>query len=93
MIGKVRKAIERRLSWRDVLSYLAIAGQRAWSQWLGTCALRVKAFLFGVELGPGVTACGPVILGRWPGSRIRLGAGCSLISSSRRCTADRKSVV
>ena len=87
MIGKLRKAIERRLSWRDVLSYLAIASQRAWSQWRGTCALRVKAFLFGVELGSGVLACGPVILARWPGSRIRLGAGCSLISSSRRCTA------
>ena len=70
MIGKLRKAIERRLSWRDVLSYLAIASQRAWSQWRGTCALRVKAFLFGVELGSGVLACGPVILGRWPGSTL-----------------------
>lgn len=28
-----------------------------------------------------------MILGRWPGSHIRLGAGCSLISSSRRATA------
>lgn len=87
MIAKLRKAVERRLSLRDALAYLAIAVQRGWSRMRGTSALRVKSFLFGVELGPGVSACGPVILGRWPGSRIRLGAGCGLISSSRRCTA------
>ena len=87
MIGKLRKAIERRLSVQDVLSYSAITLQRHWSKDWGTLALRLKALLFGVEVGPGVTACGSVILGRWPGSHIRLGAGCSLISSSRRATA------
>ena len=87
MIGKLRKAIERRLSAQDILSYAAITLQRHWSKDWGTLALRLKALLFGVEVGPGVTACGSVILGRWPGSHIRLGAGCSLISSSRRATA------
>lgn len=87
MIGKLRKAIEHRLSLRDILSYAAITLQRHWSKDWGTLALRLKAALFGVEVGHGVTACGPVILGRWPGSRIRIGAGCGLISSSRRATA------
>ena len=84
MIGKLRKAIERKLSVQDILSYAAITLQRRWSKDWGTLALRLKARLFGIEVGPGVTACGSVILGRWPGSHIRLGAGCSLISSSRR---------
>ena len=87
MIGKLRKAIERKLSVQDILSYAAITLQRRWSKDWGTLALRLKARLFGIEVGPGVTACGSVILGRWPGSHIRLGAGCSLISSSRRATA------
>ena len=87
MIGKLRKAIERKLLVRDILSYAAITLQRHWSKDWGTLALRIKARLFGVEVGSGVTACGSVILGRWPGSHIRLGAGCSLISSSRRATA------
>ena len=87
MIGKLRKAIERKLSAQDILSYAAITLQRRWSKDWGTLALRLKARLFGIEVGPGVTACGSVILGRWPGSHIRLGAGCSLISSSRRATA------
>ncbi len=87
MIGKLRKAIERKLSVRDILSYAAITLQRHWSKDWGTLALRIKARLFGVEVGSGVTACGSVILGRWPAAHIRLGAGCSLISSSRRATA------
>lgn len=85
MIEKLRKA--RGLSVQDLLSYAAITVQRHWSKLRGTLALRGKALLFGIELAPGVTACGPVILGRWPGSRIRLDAGCSLVSSSRRGTA------
>lgn len=85
MIDKLRKA--RGLSVQDLLSYAAITAQRHWSKLRGTLALRGKSLLFGIELASGVTACGPVILGRWPGSRIRLGAGCSLVSSSRRATA------
>lgn len=87
MIAKIRKALSRGLSVRDVFAYAAIAVQRQWSCFWGTLALRTKAVLFGVEIGRGVTACGSVIVGRWPQSRICLGAGCSLISSSRRCTA------
>ena len=74
-------------TWHDLVSYAAIVAQRRAVTLWGTAALRAKAALFGVELGAGVTAAGSVILGRWPGSVIRLGAACSLISSSRRCTA------
>ena len=51
MIGKLRKAIERRLSVQDVLSYSAITLQRHWSKDWGTLALRLKALLFGVRSG------------------------------------------
>lgn len=68
-------------------AYAAIQAQRLWSEFAGTAALRLKALLFGVELGKNVRACGPVIVGRWPGSRIVIGEGCCLVSSSRRATA------
>ncbi|MEG1610251.1 MAG: acyltransferase [Bilophila sp.] len=87
MFQKVRKAIERRVTLQDVLAYAAISAQRWWSQGWGTAFLRLKGTLFGVSIGRGVTACGTVTLGRWPGSHITIGAGSSLISSSRRCTA------
>lgn len=72
---------------RDILCYTVINSQRYWSLALGTLALRLKAKLFAIELGEGVSACGPVILGRWCGSRISIGSRVSLISSSRRATA------
>ena len=87
MLEKLHKAIERRIGWQDVIAYFAIILQRQWSYLRSTLVLHCKAFLFGVQLGRGTSACGPVILGRWPGSRIELGPECSLISSSRRCTA------
>lgn len=84
---KLRKALRQGVTWQDLLSYGAIVGQRLWSQARGTFALRCKALFFGLELGKDVTACGPVIVGRWPGSRIRIGDGASLVSSARRATA------
>lgn len=72
---------------QDILSWVAIQGQRSFSCLWGTAALKLKAVLWGIEVGNGVKACGPVILGRWPGSRISIGQGCSLVSSSRRSTA------
>lgn len=71
----------------DILAWGAITLQRAWCGFTGILRLRLKAALFGIAVGPGVTCAGPVILGRWPGSTIRLGAGVSLISSARRATA------
>lgn len=68
-------------------AYSAIQLQRHWSAVLGTASLRLKSLLFGIELGQHVRAYGPVIIGRWPGSRICIGDGCSLVSSSRRATA------
>ena len=82
-----RKALERGVSPSDCFSYAAITGQRLWSGFWGIRRLRLKALLFGVEVDPDVACSGPVILGRWPGSRIRIGKGSSLISGSRRCTA------
>lgn len=87
MQDKLRKALEQGLTLQDCLSWAAVSGQRVWSGFWGIRRLRAKALLFGVEVGPGVTCSGPVILGRWPGSRIRIGAACSLVSGSRRCTA------
>lgn len=87
MLQKIRKAVQQQVSWQDILAYAAISVQRCWSLASGTLALRCKAALFGVSLGKKATACGPVIVGRWPGSKISIGAEASLISSSRRATA------
>lgn len=87
LIDQIRKALSRNLSAQDYLSYSAIESQRRFSACLGTLSLRLKSLLWGIELGRHVTACGPVILGRWPGSRIVIGDNCSFISSSRRATA------
>lgn len=84
---KIEKARDLGFTLQDVLSWAAIQVQRQFSASWGTIALRLKAYLWGIELGKGVKACGPVILGRWPGSQIRIGEGCSLVSSSRRSTA------
>ena len=65
-LEKIREALRRGITWQDAFAYGAIVAQRHWSQVRGTLALRCKAALFGVKLGEGVTACGPVIIGRWP---------------------------
>lgn len=54
---------------------------------VGAISLRLKAALFGIELGKNVSAYGPVGLIRWPGGRIRIGDNVAIISSSRRSTA------
>ena len=72
---------------RDLLCLLVIRGQAWWSGLWGTLALRCKAALFGIACGHGVRAAGPVILARWPKSRITIGAGASLVSCPRRATA------
>ena len=82
-----RKACARGLSLGNISSYLAIRGQALWAGLWGLLRLRCKAVLFGVPVGPDVTCAGPVILGRWPGSVIRIGAKVSLVSTSRRATA------
>ncbi len=87
MRNRLHKALQRGLTLQDCLAWAAVAVQRAWSGFWGLRRLRFKAWLFGVEVGPDVSCWGPVILGRGPGSRIRIGRGCSLVSGSRRCTA------
>ncbi len=87
MWNKLRKALQQRVTPQDCLAWAAVNAQRAWSGFWGLRLLRFKALLFGVEVGPDVACWGPVILARGPGSRIRIGRGCSLVSGSRRCTA------
>lgn len=82
-----RKALARGLTPANVASWASLEGMRCFGLFFGTLRLRLKARLFGVELGPGVTAHGPVGLLRWPGGRIRIGARARLISSWRRATA------
>ena len=82
-----RKALARGLTPANVASWASLEAMRCFGLCFGTLRLRLKARLLGVELGPGVTAHGPVGLLRWPGGRIRIGAGARLISSWRRATA------
>lgn len=83
----LRKALERGLTPANVASWASLEAMRRCGACWGTLRLRLKARLLGVELGRGVTAHGPVGLLRWPGGRIRIGDGVSLISSWRRATA------
>jgi acetyltransferase-like isoleucine patch superfamily enzyme len=87
MTKLLRKALERGLTPANAASYICLEIMRIFGGFWGTLRLRLKAFILGVELGDGVTAHGPVGLLRWPGGRIRIGAGASLISSWRRTTA------
>lgn len=82
-----RKALQRGLTPANVAAWASLESLRCFGVCWGTLRLRLKARLLGVELGPGVTAHGPVGLMRWPGGAIRIGAGVSLISSWRRATA------
>lgn len=87
-IEKIRRVIrERGLTPRDIVSYGAIQVHRAVSGMVGGALLHAKAWAYGIELGKGCECFGDVILQRWPGSRIVLGRGVSIISSSRRCTS------
>ena len=83
----LQKAKMRGLNMPNIISYLCIRGHALLSGWWGGLRLRTKAMLLGVELGQNVRCWGPVLLARWPGSRIVLGDGVSVISSSRRATA------
>ncbi len=83
----LRKIREEGLTPRDIVSYGCMAVHRSTSCLWGTVRMRLKAALFGVRLGGGCECCGTIILQRWPGSRIELGRGVGIISSSRRCTS------
>lgn len=87
MIELWKKARARGLNLSNILSYAAIRGAALWAEGWGVCRLRLKGVLFGIPVGPGVRCAGPVILGRWPGSRISIGPGVSLVSTARRATA------
>lgn len=82
-----KKALSYGLTPGNIISYLSLQHMRFWGGVLGTLRLRCKALLLGVRLGRGVRAHGPVGLLRWPGSRIEIGDGVSIISSWRRATA------
>jgi len=82
-----KKALARGLTLGNVLSWCSLEAMRRFGAFSGTLRLRMKARLFGVGLGTGCSAHGPVGLLRWPGSAIEIGRGCSFISSWRRATA------
>lgn len=71
----------------NALSWICLESMRLCGVFLGTIRLRIKARMFGVHLGAGVRAHGPVCIMRWPGAKIYIGNGVSLISSWRRATA------
>lgn len=83
----LQKARAAGLTPANIISWLSLEFMRIVGNWTGTWRLRLKAFLLGVELGSGVRAHGPAGLLRWPGGRISIGAGTSMISSWRRSTA------
>lgn len=83
----LQKALRYGLTPGNVISWLSLQHMRFWGVVLGTLRLRCKAALLGVRLGRGVRAHGPVGLLRWPGSRMEIGDGVSIISSWRRATA------
>ncbi len=83
----LKKALARGLTPGNVASWCTLEAMRRFGVLVGTLRLRAKAKLFGVKLGAGCTAHGPVGLMRWPGSAIVIGRGCSFISSWRRATA------
>jgi hypothetical protein len=87
MSSLLQKLRSRCASPQDLACLLGIRGQAWWSGLWGTMALRCKAALFGIGCGKGVRAAGPVILARWPQSRIHIGDGAQLVSCPRRATA------
>lgn len=68
----------------DVVSYASFKTGGALSGFFGGVRLRVKSALFGVRVGRGVRAYGRVMLLRYPKSRIVIGDGVLLNSSSVR---------
>ncbi|BAV92546.1 acyltransferase [Candidatus Desulfovibrio trichonymphae] len=87
MLTLLRKALQRDFTLADAASFICLENMRVFGVLWGTARLRCKAALFGVHVGPGTRAHGPVGLLRWPGGTIRIGANVSLISSWRRGTA------
>ena len=83
----LKKLINHRPTLQDVFSYGYIYLQKMFSGFIGTMLLRIKAILFGIELGGGVVCYGPIHIMRAPGSIIKIGNNVSIVSSSRRCTA------
>lgn len=81
------KARQRGINIGNIISWLGIRGHSFISGLYGTCALRMKARFLGVRLGSNVTACGSVMLLRWPGGKIVIGDNVQFVSSSRRATA------
>ncbi|MDR2573949.1 MAG: acyltransferase [Desulfovibrio sp.] len=87
MKNLLRRALERGLSPANVASWFCLEAMRIFGCLWGTARLRLKAFVLGIEVAPGVSAHGAVGLLRWPGGSIRIGTGANLISSWRRATA------
>lgn len=83
----LRKAMERGLNPGNIFSWSSLEIMRVSGAFWGTIRLYMKARLLGVSIGKGVKAHGKVGLLRWPGGKIEIADGVSLISSWRRATA------
>lgn len=83
----IRKALNRGITGSNIFSWLSISAMNKAGLFFGTLRIRLKAKIFGVQLGKNVTAHGPVGLIRWPGAEISIGKNVSIISSWRRSTA------
>lgn len=86
-MNKFKKAIELGLSPQNIFSYACLEISRLWGVFYGSLRLRIKAGIFGVDIGRGVKAHGPVCIMRRPGGKISIGRKVSIISSWRRSTA------
>lgn len=87
MRNLIRRLSRYEITPGSVISWLCIRIMNLWGEFWGTLRLRCKAALFGVRLGRNVRAHGTVCLSRWPGSRMEIGDGASIVSSWRRATA------
>lgn len=82
-----QKALARGLTLPNIISWTSLESMRVFGAFFGTLRLYCKAKLFGVEVGKGISAHGPVGLMRWPGGKISIGDKVSMISSWRRASA------
>lgn len=82
-----KKAVTRGLTASNIFSWCSITLSRHFFKLHGTLMFYIKANIIGIATAGKITAHGPVLLLRWPGSSIQIGEGVHFISSSRRATA------
>lgn len=74
----------RRHRVRDLAIHALLESVSGIDRLYSTLVLRLKAALVGVEVGPGATVWGKVMLRRFPGSRITVGRNVRIVSRAYR---------